>query len=92
MYLVKKKARAEENMSHETIHRGWGDNKDNNLYFDEYTNILKGMYITRFKWRPADREASAQAHSVQRVPTPPFIIVSTLSVALRPNEKDLERF
>ena len=43
------------------------------LYFDEYTNILKDMYITRFNGRPADREASVQAHSVPRVPTPPFI-------------------
>ncbi len=45
------------------------------LYFDEYTNILKDMYITRFNGRPVDREASAQAHSVPRVPTPPFIML-----------------
>jgi hypothetical protein len=50
--------------------------------FDEYTNMLKGMYITRFNGRPADREASVQAHSVPRVPTPPFI---TSLTAWHPN-------
>jgi hypothetical protein len=41
--------------------------------FEEYTNILKGMYGMRFNGRPADRDVSIQAHSVPHGPMPPFM-------------------
>ena len=41
--------------------------------FDEYANILKGMYSTRFNGRPADSDASTQAHSAPRGPMPSLL-------------------
>ena len=32
--------------------------------FEEYTNILKGMYSTRFNGKPADRDDSMKTQSV----------------------------
>ena len=46
--------------------------------FDEYTNILKGMYSMRFNGTTTDGDIPARAQSDQGRPTPPLI--TSLSV------------
>jgi len=41
--------------------------------FDEYSNILKGMYSTRINGRSADSDVSAEDNSAPRGPMPPLI-------------------
>jgi len=41
--------------------------------FDEYTNILKGMYNTKFNGRPKDSDVYTQTDSAPGVPMPPLI-------------------
>ena len=41
--------------------------------FDEYTNILKGMYRTRFNGCPKDSNVYDQTNSVPIVTSPPLI-------------------
>ena len=43
------------------------------MIFDEYVNVLKGMYRMRFNGRPADGGASTQTHSVPDGPGPPLV-------------------
>jgi hypothetical protein len=41
--------------------------------FDEYANILKGMYSTRFNGRPKNNGAHAQTDTTPSGPLPPLI-------------------
>ena len=41
--------------------------------FDEYANILKGMYSTRFNGRPKDKGDHSQRDTVPSGPSPPLI-------------------
>jgi hypothetical protein len=41
--------------------------------FDEYANILKGMYSTRFNWRPKNKGDHDQMDTAPGGPSPPLI-------------------
>jgi hypothetical protein len=51
--------------------------------FDEYANILKGMYSTRFNWRPKNKGDHDQMDTAPGGPSPPLI---TSLQAWQPNK------
>jgi hypothetical protein len=56
--------------------------------FDEYENILKGMYSTRFNGRPKGNDTHDQMDTAPSGPMPPLI---TSLQALQPNNKRRRR-
>ena len=47
--------------------------KTHSFIFDEYANILKGMYSTRFNGRPKNKGDHDQMDTVPDGPSPPLI-------------------
>jgi hypothetical protein len=58
--------------------------------FDEYANILKSMYSTRFNGRPRDNDNHDQTDSTPGGPIPPLITshLAAIKNIRRPKKKD----
>ncbi len=50
------------------------------IIFDEYTNILKGMYSTRFDGRPKNKGDHDQMDTSQGGPSPPLESTNTITI------------